>query len=157
MKRTHGLFSAGAIALSAVLGFGVGVGRAQQEQPPAKKAGEKFDEATQAIKKGLQSARDTVREQFAKARESIHNMSIESRVYGRLHWDKALSSSTLNLTVEGGVVTLRGSVPDAKAKHKAVDLAMDTVGVTKVIDQLAIEPTPHTDSGSTPARTPRPR
>ena len=49
-------------------------------------------------------------------------MDVASRVYGRLHWDKTLTTSTLDLDVKGGVATLRGAVPDAKAKE-AVELA----------------------------------
>ena len=35
---------------------------------------------------------------------------------------------------------LKGSVPDSRAKQKAARLAQDTVGVDKVVDQLAVVP-----------------
>jgi len=72
-------------------------------------------------------------------------MGIESRVYGRIHWDKALNDATIELTAtEDGVITLNGTVADSKAKAKAVELTKDTVGVIKVVDQLAVRPTkPH--------------
>jgi hyperosmotically inducible periplasmic protein len=154
MKTSYGAIAAALLALATMLGSGVG--QAQQEQGAGKKAGEKLDEAAQAIKKGLQNARDTVREQFAKTRESIHNMGIESRVYGRLHWDKALTSSSLEIEVKNDVATLRGSVPDAKAKAKAVELAENTVGITKVIDQLTILPPPRTVPDTSAETTPKP-
>src|SRR4051794_4052096 len=154
MKKYHAVIAAVLLTLATM--FGSGVGHARQEQQGAgKKTGEKIDEAAQAIKHGLQSARDTVREQFAKVRDSVHNMGIETRVYGRLHWDKALTSSALDIEVKGGVVTLRGSVPDAKARLKAVDLAADTVGITKVIDQLTILPPPTIVPGTSTETTPK--
>jgi osmotically-inducible protein OsmY len=71
------------------------------------------------------------------------------RVYSRLHWDKALHSSSLTVRMEGTAVVLRGTVPDAAAKAKAVTLAADTVGVNKVVDELTL-----TSPGSNPDRAP---
>ena len=120
-------------------------GRAQ-DPDTGKKIGEKVDGAIQDIKSGLRKAGDAAKEQFAKARTSVHNMGVESRVYGRLHWDKALNDATIELTTtEEGVITLKGTVADAKARTKAVELTRDTVGVTKVVDQLAIRPTTTTN------------
>ena len=128
---------------------------AQQDQGPAEKAGSKLDEAGRSFKKGLEDTRDAVREQFARVRGSVHNMDVASRVYGRLHWDKTLTTSTLDLDVQGGVATLRGAVPDAKAKLKAVELAEDTVGVSKVIDQLTIQPPPQTTPDTSSSAVPK--
>jgi hypothetical protein len=150
MKKTHGLLAAAVIAFTGFIWSMVG--RAQQEQPQegvAAKAGEKIDEVGRAIRRGIENAEDavrdginktggTVREGFTKTRESVQGMGVLSRVYGRLHWDKSLNSSSLFVRAEGGAVTLRGSVPDEAARAKAVDLAKDTVGVTHVIDQLTV-------------------
>ena len=93
----------------------------------------------------MRKAGDAAREQFAKARTSVHNMGVESRVYGRIHWDKALNDASIELTAtDDGVITLNGTVADAKAKTRAVDLTRETVGVSKVVDQLAVRPTPST-------------
>jgi osmotically-inducible protein OsmY len=72
-------------------------------------------------------------------------------VYGRLHWDKALSDASIELSVSSGVVTLRGAVPDTAAKAKAVTLAAETVGVTQVIDELMVSLAPRTVPATTPA------
>ena len=136
--------------------LGVGISRARQDQGPAEKAGEKLDQAGQSIRRGLENARDTLREQFAKVRGSVHSMGVASRVYGRLHWDKALNTSTLELEVVNGVVTLRGEVPSAKAKARAVELARETVGITQVIDQLAIQPPSQTAPATSTDSTAKP-
>jgi hypothetical protein len=109
MKRTRVVIAAGLVPLTLVLGSGLGW--SHQDQGSGQKAGEKLDEMGRSIKKGIQDASDAVREQFARVRKAVHNMSIENRVYGRLHRDKALSSSALDLVVEGSVVTIRGTVP----------------------------------------------
>jgi osmotically-inducible protein OsmY len=129
-------------------------GRAQQDpqDPPegvATKAAEKIDEVGRAIKRGFLNAEEsvreglnktgeTVREGFTKTRETVQSMGIPSRVYGRLHWDKEFHGTSLFVKAEGGTVTVRGILADEAAKAKAIDLIKDTVGVTRVIDQLTV-------------------
>ncbi|MBX6315341.1 MAG: BON domain-containing protein [Isosphaeraceae bacterium] len=152
MKTRYGVVGVLALAVAAALGTGV----SPAHQGAAEKAGERLDEAGRAIKRGLQNAGEKVREGFAKTRTSVHDMGVLSRVYSRLHWDKALTTSLLEVDVQaGGITTLRGSVPDAASKAKAVALTKDTVGVTQVIDQLTVLPPPRTvPAASTTPPTP---
>jgi hypothetical protein len=138
----------------------------QQDAPQdgvAAKAGEKLDEVGRAIRKGIENAEesvrdglnktgDTVREGFTKTRETVQGMGLVPRVYGRLHWEKALHSSALLVKAEGGAVTIRGQVPDEAAKAKAIALVRDTVGVTRVIVQLTVA----VPSAETTSASPRP-
>jgi hyperosmotically inducible periplasmic protein len=148
MRNTYGI--AAAIALGLGVAWWGGVGRAQQ-QGVGEKAGEKLDEIGRKLKRGIDKAEDAVREGFHKTRDSVHSMGVTARVYGRLHWDKSLHTSTLNIKVEDGVATISGSVPTAEAKTKAVTLAAETVGVTKVVDELTI---PASEADRVPARKP---
>ena len=103
--------------------------------------GEKLDAAGRNLKSGLKSAGKEIKEQFASVKTSVENMGVESRVYSRIHWDKALSDATIELsTSQDGVITLDGTVATSRAKSHAAQLAQDTVGVTKVIDRLAVRP-----------------
>ncbi len=115
-------------------------GRAQ-EPGAGKRAGEKVDEALKDVKGGMKKAGAAAKEQFAKARTGVHNMGVESRVYGRIHWDKALNDASIELTAAAdGVITLNGTVASDRAKRRAVELAQETVGVSRVVDQLAVRP-----------------
>lgn len=135
--------------LAAVVGAFSYSGQAQPPGP-AERIGEKLDEAGKAIKRGAREVAEDFRQRFQETRTAVHNMGVESRVYGRLHWDKALTDAVLELeTSRDGVVTLRGSVPDAEVKAKALALTSDTVGVTRVIDQLSIGPRPTTTTTTT--------
>ena len=72
-----------------------------------------------------------------RARRSVDDLGVEARVYGRLHWDKALNEAEIVVEVQnGGVVVLHGAVLDEEARDKAVALAVETVGVERVIDML---------------------
>ena len=114
-----------------------GIGWAQQG--PVGKVGQALDGAGKSIKRGVLGAEAAVQDSFARTRASVHNMEVVSRVYSRLHWEKSLTTANLDIEVRAdGIAVLRGVVPDAAAKEKAVTLTADTVGVVKVIDQLAI-------------------
>lgn len=148
MKKLEGWMVGMVAALALFLGA---AGWAQQDGGLAEKAGEKLDELGRAVRRGVENAGDSVREGFARSRDTVQGLGILGRVYGRLHWDKSLHSSNLFLKADGGAVTLRGMVPDAAARAKAVALAADTFGVTRVIDQLTI-PEPTLDQNPRPTR-----
>ncbi|WP_165073182.1 BON domain-containing protein [Paludisphaera rhizosphaerae] len=157
-----------AATLGAMLAVGGASAWGLQEPGPIERAGASLDEAGRSLRQGLERGfnrtREAVRESFERTRDKVNDMSIEARVYGRLHWDKMLESSTFDISSEGpGILTIRGSVPSAEARKHAVDLAADTVGVTRVVDQLAVQTTTRTIEsetapapGSTPATRVRP-
>jgi hypothetical protein len=143
-------------AAGLVLGIGIaltawaGVAPAQEGtgERVGEKVGQALDRTGKAIRRGAGAAAGTIQEGFARTRAGVHNMGVESRVYGRIHWDKALTDAMIELeTQQDGVVTMRGVVPSASAKAKAVTLAQETFGVTQVVDQLTI------GQVSTPAAT----
>jgi hyperosmotically inducible periplasmic protein len=135
MNKTYGWV----LVTFTVLGVGFWAASARsQQEGVAEKAGEKIDEVGRAIKDGIGKAGDSVREGFNRTRDSVQAMGILPRVYGRIHWDKALHASSIVLKGDGGVITLRGMVSDEAARTKAVTLAAETVGVTRVIDQLMV-------------------
>jgi hyperosmotically inducible periplasmic protein len=113
-----------------------GLAFAQQPQKPqpgtAEKIGEKID-------RGLSQIGTELSQAWAEVRKSVEKMGVQGRVYGRLHWDKALENANLDIAVrDGQVVVLKGAVNGAEAKQKAEQLARDTVGVTSVVNELAI-------------------
>jgi len=117
--------------------------------------GEKVGGAVDSLKKSAKNAGNAIRDQYEKARTSVHNMGVSARVYGRLHWDKALTNSKPEVDVrQDGVATLTGTVVDALARAKAVELTKDTVGVTTVVDNLVVQTTSTTVA---PARTVPPK
>jgi osmotically-inducible protein OsmY len=104
-----------------------------QPQPgTAAQIGEKIDRGLSQIGAELSQA-------WAETRKTVERMGVQSRVYGRLHWDKALHDATLEIEIRDEQrVVLRGNVPSAEAKLKAVQLTQDTVGVNSVADELTV-------------------
>jgi osmotically-inducible protein OsmY len=61
----------------------------------------------------------------------------EDRVRARLEADKQLEGIEFAVSADGPTVKLRGVVPSAAARQRAVELAGSTVGVEAVVDELA--------------------
>ena len=113
---------------------------AQEPKTITEKIKSKAGSAVESIKKGAASAEGAISNQFQKAKNAVTNMEIEARVYARIHWDKNLTGSKIELGApKVGTISLTGTVLDTKAKAKALELATDTVGVVNVVDNLKVE------------------
>lgn len=128
-----------------VIGFALsGTAMAQQRATPdpirpSDGVGERIGES---VDRGLTNLGEKLRKGWADIRKSVDELSVQGRVYGRLRWDKSLANAPIEISVQDeNVVTLSGSVADEAARMSAVKLAQDTVGVSRVVDHLAIAST----------------
>jgi hyperosmotically inducible periplasmic protein len=111
----------------------------------------------ESVDRGLANIGNRLRRTWADFRKSVDELSVQGRVYGRLHWDKAIGSAPIEITVQNeNIVTLSGSVPNEATRRTAVSLANDTVGVRQVVDHLTVGSTtaPTTTTITTPGSTP---
>jgi osmotically-inducible protein OsmY len=94
------------------------------------------------VDRGVKAVESKLREKWGDVKRATHRMTIEGRVYARLYWDKSLSDADLKIEgKDGGVVALKGTVPTAGAKHRAVELTQSTVGVNETLDELTVAAT----------------
>jgi osmotically-inducible protein OsmY len=63
---------------------------------------------------------------------------LEDRVKARLESDKRFAGVEFVVAADGATVTLRGVVPDARTRRRALAVAENTVGVEKVVDEVAV-------------------
>jgi hyperosmotically inducible protein len=113
----------------------------------------------ESVDRGLTNIGNRLRRTWADFRKSVDELSVQGRVYGRLHWDKAIGSAPIEIAVQNeNVVTLTGSVPNDAARRTAVALANDTVGVQQVVDHLTVGSTTTTTitTPGTPPTVPPP-
>ena len=83
--------------------------------------------------------RNAVETEVARGQIDAADREVLTRVMRRVEWDKHLVGSTIQFEVQAGqVVILRGSVPSAVHKQRAVGLVSSTVGVNTVVNQLAV-------------------
>lgn len=108
----------------------------------------------ETVDRGLNRLGEKIRKTWADFRRSVDELSVQGRVYARIHWDKSLAGAPIEISVQNeNVVTLAGSVPSEAAHRTAVMLAENTVGVGKVIDQLAVSPTTTSTTTTTTTTT----
>jgi len=99
------------------------------------------DSFTDKADRALKQAESKFRETWGDIKKATHRMTVQGRVYARLYWDKSLTDAPFQIEArDGGIVVLKGSVPSAEAKHRAVELAQSTVGVNEAVDELGIAP-----------------
>jgi osmotically-inducible protein OsmY len=72
---------------------------------------------------------------------------IETMVKGKLQSDKDVASSAIDVDAKNGEVTLKGSADSAEHVGRAIALALDTQGVTKVSSQIKVSGS-HSSSSS---------
>ncbi len=99
--------------------------------------GEGLQSVGRGVRRGVQEAGDVLKRQFETVRADVNRMGVQSRVYSRLHWERSLHQSRLEVhMMRDGTALLRGAVPDQEARERAVEITRNTVGITSVIDEL---------------------
>jgi hyperosmotically inducible protein len=93
------------------------------------------DKADQAADKAADASR--------KAGRKADDGWIKSKIYAQYmtEWTTVLDDSDIDVDVDKGVVTLKGTVKSAAARTKAVSIAKATDGVKSVKDQLKVSTT----------------
>ncbi len=95
--------------------------------------------AGQALDRTGKNIRSRVETEIARGQAAAEERDVLHRVLRRIEWDKRFAGSTLRLESRpGGTMILRGSVLNAQVKQQAVDLVANTIGVTAVVDELAV-------------------
>ena len=80
-------------------------------------------------------------------RRSVADSAITAIVKSKLAVDNETSSANINVDTKGGVVTLTGVVTTQANKEQAERIAMNTEGVTRVINNITVE-TDHEYAGA---------
>src|SRR4051794_9930440 len=102
MTRRLRPFLTAALLLGLTLAAGArGAGDEPRDLPPGsppqppKSTGEAIGgtvgNVVETIKRGARATTESIQEQYQHARNSIHDMGVQARVYSRLHWDKDLN------------------------------------------------------------------
>ena len=98
---------------------------------------------TEDITNELASTGQVIREKAHAAGRAIADATLDARITtaikAKLAADSGLGSFSISVNTTDGVVTLSGSVPSAEHISKAISIAMDVDGVTKVISTLQVK------------------
>lgn len=86
---------------------------------------------------------------FGCSAQKVDDSAVTTKVKSKLAADANTSAIKIKVETTDGVVTLSGAVPTTTEKAEAERVARDTQGVTRVINQIVIDPNA---TGATSAR-----
>jgi hyperosmotically inducible protein len=73
----------------------------------------------------------------ATIQETLAEGEITAKIKAKMALDDAVKASAINVSTEGSIVTLTGSVGSRAEHDRALSLARETSGVARVVDHLA--------------------
>jgi len=121
------------------------VAEARSRVETARAAVEKREAEVEEAKQRLADARASLREaqeSVAKYEESVDRSATDAvlfrSVQKQLLEDRALKDVAIGARVDNGVVTLSGSVPNAKLRDRAVEIARKAPGVDRVESRIEV-------------------
>ena len=85
-------------------------------------------EVTQRASAGVQTAN--------RAEEAVTAATLTSKIKAKMALDDVVKASDIDVDTEGSVVTLTGDVGSEDERRRAVRIATETAGVTKVVNHL---------------------
>src|SRR5688572_11035763 len=74
----------------------------------------------------------------ARVSESLEEGSLTAKIKAKMVLDDLVKARAINVTTDGTAVTLAGTVHSPQERDRALTLARETNGVTKVVDQLVV-------------------
>ena len=77
-------------------------------------------------------------EAASRVSASLEEGSLTAKIKAKMVLDDLVKARTIDVTTEGTTVTLTGTVHSQQERDRAVMLARETNGVSKVVDQLAV-------------------
>ena len=76
-----------------------------------------------------------------KVGETVNEAAITTKIKAKMALDDTVKARTIGVSTTGTAVTLSGTVRTPAEHARALALARETDGVTKVIDRIVVQPT----------------
>ena len=73
-----------------------------------------------------------------KVGDAMEDAALTTKIKAKMALDDSVKSRAIDVTTDGSTVTLSGTVGSTAERDRAVALARDTAGVTRVIDHLQV-------------------
>jgi osmotically-inducible protein OsmY len=75
-----------------------------------------------------------------KVGETVSEAATTAKIKAKMALDDTVKSRTIDVSTSGTTVTLRGTVRTEAERNRAVALAREASGVSRVVDHLAVRP-----------------
>lgn len=84
-------------------------------------------------------AADTGRDAVDHLGDTVSDAALTAKIKSKMALDDHVKARAIDVDISGGVATLSGVVASADERKRAVQLARDTDGITRVVDKLEIK------------------
>ncbi len=74
-----------------------------------------------------------------KVKEDVDDASLTTKIKAKMALDDSVKARAIDVTTDGTTVTLTGTVRSKTEHDRAVALARETAGVTRVVDHLTVQ------------------
>ena len=92
----------------------------------------------ESIEAAGRSAAERAKVVGAQAKDAIEDGALTAKIKAKMALDDVVKVSDIDVDTEGSVVTLTGNVGSADERRRAVRIATETAGVTKVVNHLNV-------------------
>lgn len=74
-----------------------------------------------------------------KVKENVDEASLTAKIKAKMALDDSVKARAIDVTTNGTTVTLTGTVRSRAEHDRAVALARETAGITRVVDRLTVQ------------------
>ena len=130
------------VVAAGVLFFGWDIDRFRGIDRPSDVVGTSGEAAARDVKATAREAGATAREKTSQAADAtmraIEDGRVTAKIKAKMALDESVKALDLNVDTKDSVVTVTGEVRSEAERQRALALARETAGVTKVVDHLRI-------------------
>jgi osmotically-inducible protein OsmY len=102
--------------------------------------------AAREAKESVREARNEIKEHASvgvhdavnRTEDVVTAATLTSKIKAKMALDDGVTASDINVDTEGSVVTLTGTVESKDEQRRAIRIATETSGVTKVVNHLSV-------------------
>lgn len=118
--------------------LGFWAGRGTSAQPSSNPVGTTGTVNTEKARERAAELGEKAAAASAKVSETVTEAGLTAKIKAKMALDDTVKARAIDVTTNGSVVTLDGTVESTAEHDKAMALARDTAGVTQVVDHLRV-------------------
>jgi hyperosmotically inducible protein len=140
MRFIRGVLLLAIVAVVCVFAYNYWSGNGWTLSPPSSSTtGVNVDTARQRGADIAATAAEKGQAAAAKVETALSEGALTTKIKSKMALDDHVKARTINVDTVGSVVTLTGIVGSIAERERAVRLASDTDGVTRVVDRLEVK------------------
>jgi hyperosmotically inducible periplasmic protein len=139
MRIIRKLLLLAVVAVACVLIYNYWSGNGWTLRPSKDSTGVNVEATRKRTADIVTTASEKGHEAVTKLESTLSESTLTAKIKSKMALDDSVRARTIGVDTVGSIVTLTGSVGSAAERTRAVRLASETDGVTKVIDRLDVK------------------